>query len=138
MLSEDDTILIYDKASNTDEYIHEEAVPLLFAQLTHEADVIFFTSLSGIKMFSMLFDYVKKKSSSMYYWDESKRFLEAKKGNSSFNNAKSLLLLPNYDKDPELIHHVKSGPKQKLSLEQAMLIILMKLRLVVMVKDSAF
>ena len=74
---------MHDKASNTDEYVHEEAVPLQFAQITHEDDIIFFTCLNGIKMFRMLFDYVKKKVSSMYYWDGSKIFFEAKKGNSS-------------------------------------------------------
>ena len=40
--------------------------------------------------------------------------------------------------DPELIHHVKSGPKPKLTLEQEMLMFLMKFRLGLMVEDLAF
>ena len=107
---------MHDKASNTDEYVPEETVPLQFGQCTREADVIFFTGLSGTKMFRMLFEYVKKKASSMYYWDGSKRFLKIKKENSSVNNTKSLLLSTDYDIDRELIHRVKSGPNQKLAL----------------------
>ena len=52
-------------------------------------------------------------------------------------NTQPLLLSPDYDIDPELIHHVKSGPKRKLTLKQEMLMFLMKLRLDVMVEDSA-
>ena len=63
-------------------------------------------------MFRMFFDYVKKKASSVYYWDGSRRFLEAKKENFSVNNTKSLLLSPDYDINPEIIHHVKAGPKK--------------------------
>ena len=97
-LSSDDRILMHDKTSNTDEYVPEEAVPLKFGQCT--------------KMFSILFEYVKKKLSPMYYWDGSKRFLKVKKGNVSVNNTESLILLTEYDIVLELIHHVKSGPKQ--------------------------
>ena len=97
-LSSDDRILIHDKASNTDEYVPEEAVPLQFGQCT--------------KMFRILFEYVKKKLFSMYYWDGSKIFLKVKKGNFSVNNIESLILLTDYDIDLELIHYVKSGPKQ--------------------------
>ena len=74
----------------------------------------------------------------MYYWDRSKRFLEAKKGNPSVNDAESLILSPDYDIDPELIHHVKSRTKQKLLSEQEMMMFLMKLRLGLMVDDLAF
>ena len=52
----------------------------------------------------------------MYYWDRSKRFLKVKKENFSVNNNESLVLSSDYDIDPELIHHAKSGPKQKLAL----------------------
>lgn len=52
-------------------------------------------------------------------------------------NTQPLLLSPDYDIDPELIHHAKSGPKRKLTLKQEMLMFLMKLRLDVMVEDSA-
>ena len=45
---------MHDKASNTDEYVHKEAVPLQFAQLKHEADDIFFAGLSDTRMFRML------------------------------------------------------------------------------------
>lgn len=83
-------------------------------------------------MFRMLFDYVKKKASSMYYWNGSKRFLDVKKGNSSAYNSDSLLS-PDYDINLELIHHIKSGPKQKLTLEQEMLMFLRKVRLGLMV-----
>lgn len=66
-LSSEHSILMHDKASNNDEYAHEEAVPLQFAQHSCQTDVIFLTDLSDTKMFRMLFDYVKKKASSMYY-----------------------------------------------------------------------
>ena len=91
-------------------------MPLQFGQCKHEADVMYFTGLSGTKMFTMLFEYVKKKAFSMYYWDRSKRFLKVKKENFSVNNNESLVLSSDYDIDSELIHHAKSGPKQKLAL----------------------
>ena len=101
-LSSDDRILMHNKASNIDENVPEEAVLLQFGQCT--------------KMFRMLFEYVKKKVSSVYYWDGNKRFLKVRKGNFNVNNTESLILSTDYDIEPELIHHVKSGPKHKLAL----------------------
>lgn len=67
MRSDSDEIISFDKASNNDEYVHEEAVSLQFAQRSCQTGVTFLTDLSDTKMFRTLFDYVKKKASSMYY-----------------------------------------------------------------------
>ena len=111
-----------------------------FCQLTREADVRFFTRLDGTKILKILFEHVQKKGSLMRYWDGSKKTVATeKKKCSSIVKTDSISISPDFNNiDENCLAVSKPGPERKLSLQQEFLLVLMKLRLGLMVKDLAF
>ena len=94
---------------------------LKFAHFTREADVRFYTGLSGTSHFRTLFQYVEEKAKRLRYWRGPKRSSEP--GNA--------------DGISEFMTG-RRGPQRKLSIEQEFLMSLMKLRLGLFNMDLAF
>ena len=114
-------------------------IPMKFCQLTREADFRFFTGLDGTKIFKILFEHVQKKVSLMRYWDGSKKTVATEKKRSSIAKTDSISMSPDFNNvDENWLAVSKPGPERKLSLQQEFLLVLMKLRLGLMVKDLAF
>ena len=125
-------------ASVATEEQEPEPIPVKFAHITRECDVCTFTDLEGPEMFKAVFDLLKFKARHMTYWDGQKKTLRLRKRASSVELANALLTSPDYDLDPLLLPINKSGPSRKLSLEQELLLTLMKLRLNLLNDDLAF
>lgn len=105
-----------------------------FCQLARESDVLFFTGLESTRIFRALFNYLQKKASAMTYWDGSKKTLKPRKGSGSTEIWEAVLSSP--DIEFNKIALLKSDPKRKLTLEQEVLLVLMKLRLGIVVEDK--
>ena len=120
-----------EKASSTFDLI-AGATPMTFAQLTKDSDFLFYTGLDGSKMFQYVFDYVKNKDTVMTYWDGSKK--TSKEG----KRPASLISSSDNEINEEIFLFRKPGPARKLTLEQAFLLVMMKLTLGLLRKDLAF
>ena len=107
-------------------------VPMKFAQITKDSDVLFFTGLDGSKMFETVFEYVREKAAVMTYWDGSRKTMKESK------RPKLEAFSLENEMNGESFQNRKPGPARKLSLEQEFLLVLMKLRLGLMTEDLAF
>ena len=75
----------------------------------------------------------------MRYWDGSKKTVATDKKRFSIVKTDSISISPDFNNiDENCIAVSKPGPERKLSLQQEFLLVLMKLRLGLMVKDLAF
>lgn len=128
--------LTKDIGCNTEDQ-EPEPIPVQFAHITRECDVCTFTGLEGPEMFKAIFYLLKPKAAIMNYWDGQKKTLRLRKRASSVELAQSLLASPDFNIDPVLLPITKSGPKRKLSLEQEMLLTLMKIRMNLLNDDLA-
>ena len=113
-------------------------IPLQFAQITRDSDVSTFTGLAGADMFRSIFNFMKHKAAVMQYWDGNKRTNRTRKRPSSVQSTEQLLISPEYDISEDMFPIMKSGPARKLSLEQELLLVLMRLRLGLLIEDFAF
>ena len=101
-------------------------VPMRFEQITRESDVKFFTGLASTEAFRCLFDYLLPKAKAMQYWRGAKQTQkEQQKEPSAFQQYAGR-------------SDIGVGPPRKLSLEQELLLTLMKLRLALLFEDLAF
>ena len=101
-------------------------VPLGFEQFTREFEVKLYTGLNSTESFKCVFNFLLPKAQNMQYWRGAKQTeKEAPKG-----TATPFQLFAGTGK--------KSGPPRKLSLEQEILLTLMKLRLALLTEDLAF
>ena len=97
-----------------------------FEQITRECDVKFFTGLPSTEAFRCLFDYLLPKAKAMQYWRGAKQTQkEQQKEPSAFQQYAGR-------------SDIRVGPPRKLSLEQELLLTLMKLRLALLLEDLAF
>jgi hypothetical protein len=96
------------------------------AQITRENDVRLYTGFQSTAAFKTMFDFLSQKASNMTYW----------KGDKQTSTEKS----SRYDNmDANLSAFVrKRGPPRKLTLEQELLLVMMRLRLALCVGDLAF
>ena len=108
-------------------------IPMLFAHITREADVSTFPG-----MFKAIFEMLKPKAQVMTYWDGQKKTLRLHKRANSAQLSQTLLSSPNYNLDPLLLPISNDGPARKLSLEQELLLTLMKITLNLLYNDLAF
>ena len=88
---------------------------MIFADLTRDHDVTFFTGLSNSSNFKLVFEFLSKKATTMHYWKGKK--------NTSQN-----ALAP---------RDLKNATLRSLSLEQELLSTLMRLRLGLLTDDLA-
>ena len=86
-------------------------IAMEFHHITHEYDVRFYTGLTSPATFKSLYDLMYQKASGMSYWQGPKR-----SGKRSYSE-----ILGEYGLEPE-----KTGPSRKLSMEQELLMTLMK------------
>ena len=101
-------------------------VPLRFEQFTREFEVKLYTGLNSTESFKCVFNFLLPKAQNMQYWQGAKQTVkEAPKGTATL-----FQLFAGTGK--------KSGPPRKLSLEQEILLTLMKLRLALLTEDLAF
>ena len=98
-------------------------VAMEFHHITRDYDVRFFTGLTSSVTFKSLYDLIFRKANAMSYWQGLKR--TGKRSHSE--------ILSEYGLELE-----KTGPSRKLSLEQELLMTLMKLRLGLLTDDLAF
>ena len=96
-----------------------------FAHFTREADVRFYTGLSGTSHFRTLFQYVEEKAKRMKYWRGPKRT------SSESGNATGIIQHSDFMTG-------RRGAQRRLSIEQEFLMSLMKLRLGLFNLDLAF
>ena len=113
----------YSSSSENDPSV---TVPMRFEQITRESDVKFFTGLPSTEAFRCLFDYLLPKAKTMQYWRGARQTQKEKR------------------KEPSAFQQhagrsdTRVGPARKLSLEQELLLTLMKLRLALLLEDLAF
>ncbi|XP_065677382.1 uncharacterized protein LOC100200518 [Hydra vulgaris] len=88
---------------------------IIFADLTRDSDVQFFTGLANSNAFEMLFSYLQRKGNVMHYWKGSKN---TNKNLSSPRNLKTITL-------------------KSLTLQQEFLLVMMRLRLGLLTEDLA-
>ena len=98
---------------------------LNFGHFTREADVRFYTGLSGTTHFRTLFQYVEEKAARMRYWRGPKR--------TSLGSEHAEGIIQQSD-----VMTGRRGPQRKLTIEQQFLMSLMKLRLGLFNMDLAF
>ena len=102
----------YSSSSENDPSV---TVPMRFEQITRESDVKFFTGLPSTEAFRCLFDYLLPKAKIMQYWRGAKQTKkEQRKEQSAFQQYAGR-------------SDTRAGPPRKLSLEQELLLTLMKL-----------
>ena len=113
----------YSSSSKNDPSV---TVPMRFEQITRESDVKFFTGLPSTEAFICLFEYLLPKAKTMQYW----------RGATQTQKE--------YRKEPSATQQyggrsdTRVGPPRKLSLEQELLLTLMKLRLALLLEDLSF
>ena len=76
----------------------------------------------------------------MSYWNGNKKSVQLRKRDKATSEyVDQLLSSPKFADESQVIKYVaKSGPSRKLSLEQELLLVLMKLRLELLTEDLAF
>ena len=110
-------------------------IPMRIEQLTREHDVHFNTGLNGTAAFNALFDLVGKKAAIMNYWKGEKN--SKSKTNEKFE-AYSKRLNVILSQPCEDTGSLRRGPPRKLTLEQELLLTLMRLRLGLLLEDLAW
>ena len=103
-------------------------VPMQFAHLSRQYDVRFYTGLTSTETFRALFDHVEVKARVMSYWQGPKS-----SSTISTETVHSNFIIAQY---PQIFN--KPGPSRKLSIEQELLLTLMRLRLGLLIDDLAF
>ena len=110
-------------------------IPMRMEQLTREHDVHFYTGLNGTAAFNALFDLIVKKAAIMNYWKGEKN--SKSKTNEKFEayskRLNVILSQPCGDTGS-----LRRGPPRKLTLEQVLLLTLMRLRLGLLLEDLAW
>ena len=101
-------------------------IPLRFEQFTREFEVKFYTGLPSTECFKCVFDFLLPKARTMQYWRGAK---QTEKETSKVPSTPFQLFAGSGK---------KSGPPRKLSLEQEILLTLMKLCLALLTEDLAF
>ena len=88
---------------------------MYFTEITRESDVKLFTGIKDTITFKFLFDQLSLNAKNMRYWRGEK-------------------LTP----DKAVVPPNRKGPQRKLSLEQELLLVLMKLRLGTLIEELAW
>ena len=101
-------------------------IPLRFEQFTREFEVKFYTGLPSTECFKCVFDFLLPKAQDMQYWHGAKQ-TENESAKVPYTQYQ---LFAGTGK--------RSGPPRKLSLEQEILLTLIKLRLALLTEDLAF
>ena len=97
-------------------------IGLQFSYLGSETNVRLFTGLPSSEAFELLFSYLQPKAQHMQYWKGEKLTLET----------------PPENRIPGVEYSERKGPSRSLSLEQELLLVLMRLRMALLVEDLAF
>ena len=109
---------------------------LLLKQVSKAAMVTVYTGLPDAETFSYRCDYLKPKAKNMNYWKGQSQVLKEKPNERTTQRlAEVFERHEEADMEPP---SVKRGPSRKLSLEQELLMTLMKLRLGLLEDDLAF
>ncbi|XP_065068969.1 uncharacterized protein LOC135694198 [Rhopilema esculentum] len=112
-------------------------VPMKFEQLNREFDVRFCTGLEIVETFKAIFDYLHPRSRLMKYWEGPKRAFQKQKSDVYQQRVDQILSSSVYA-EGDILPINRKGPERKLCLEQEYLLVLMRLRLGLFVKDLAF
>ncbi|XP_065645488.1 uncharacterized protein LOC136075965 [Hydra vulgaris] len=88
---------------------------MIFANLTRDSDVQFFTGLANSNIFEMLFSYLQRKGNIMHYWKGKK----------------------NTTKDLSSPRDLQTISLKSLTLQQEFLLVMMRLRLALLTEDLA-
>ena len=108
-------------------------VPMMTGHLNHEFDIKLCTGFDNVNTIKVVFEHLRSKSSQMKYWQGPKRT------SCTPNDNKINVISSSPEcKNSEVPPLGKKGPERKLSLEQEHLIVLMRLRLGLLIKDLAF
>ena len=108
-------------------------VPMMTEHLNHEFDIKFCTGFDNVNTFKVVFEHLRSKSSQMKYWQG------PKKTSCTPNDNKINAILSSPECKNSVVPPLgKRGPERKLSLEQEYLLVLMRLRLGLLIKDLAF
>ena len=108
---------------------------MMTEHLNHEFDIKFCTGFDNVNIFKVVFEHLKSKSSQMKYWQGPKRT------SCTPNNNKINAILSSPESKNSVVPPLgKRGPERKLSLEQEhlLVLVLMRLRLGLLIKDLAF
>ena len=108
-------------------------VPMTTEHLNHEFDIKFCTGFNNVNTFKVVFEHLRSKSSQLKYWQGPKRTSCAPNDNKT-----NAILSSTKCKNSVVPPLGKRGPERKLSLEQEYLLILMRLRLGLLIKELAF
>ena len=113
---------------------------MLFEHKCQEFNIRFFTGFKNAEEFKATFDHDREKAAVMTYWDGIKKTVSNKKCLSPYEKLENIIQYIDFDDDKFEIDYesVTPGPSRKLSLEQAYLLTMMKLRLGLMILDLAF
>ena len=106
-------------------------VPKATEHLNHEFDIKFCTCFDNVNTFKVVFEHLRSKRSQMKYWQGPKKDI------ANDNKINAILSSPGC-KNSVVPPLGKRGPERKLSLEQEYLLVLMRLRLGLLIKDLAF
>ena len=108
-------------------------VPMTTEHLNHEFDIKFCTGFDNVNTFKVVFEHLRSKSSQMKYWQG------PKKTSCTPNDNKINAILSSPECKNSVVPPLgKRGPERKLSLEQEYLLLLMRLKLGLLIKDLAF
>ena len=111
------------QSTQTDEIKTLEHVPMIFAHITRGNDVRFFTGITGPELFKEIFNIMlEPKAKHMTYWSG----VKAASGSDDLT----------FSCDQKRLN--KRGPSRKLTLEQKLLMVMVRLRLGLLMKDLAF
>ena len=111
-----------------------ESPSMTFEHLTREQDVRFYTGFRSPRIFKTVFEYLYSKASTRPTGMEQRNIAD------SFYATRLDSILSSTDIDRLLLRfsEYRRGPTRKLTLEQELLLVLMKLRLDLMQADLAF
>ena len=106
---------------------------MMTEHLNDEFDTKFCTGFDNVNTFKVVFEHLRSNSSQMKYWEGPKRT-----SCTPNDNKINAILSSSECKNSVFPPLVKRAPERKLSLEQEYLLVLMRLRLGLLIKDLAF
>ena len=112
-------------------------VSMKLEQLNREFDIRFCTGLESVETFKAIFDHLHPRSRLMKYWEGPKRTLQ-KQTSVGYQQRIDQILSSSVYAEGDILPINRKGPERKLSLEQEYLLVLVRLRLGLFVKDLAF
>ena len=114
-------------------------IPMKFEHLTREFDVRFSTGMENNAIFKAIFDHLIPRVRVMNYWYGPKETSSDETNTiSSYQRNVETIISSNAYCEGEVLPINRRGPDRKLTYEQEYLLVLMRLRLGLLVKDLGF